>query len=111
MAEGQGIVLEGRDIGTVVLPKAHLKIFMVASLEARARRRQEELKAKGINAKTKLLLKEIQERDELDTTRHESPLKRAADATELDNSNLTINEQVEFVLKKAKRLLEQNEVK
>jgi len=111
MAEGQGIVLEGRDIGTVVFPKAHLKIFMVANLEARARRRQNELKAKGINANTKSLLKEIQERDALDTTRDESPLKRAADAIELDNSNLTINEQVEFVLKKAKRLLEQNEVK
>ena len=111
MAEGEGIVLEGRDIGTVVFPRAHLKIFMVASLEARARRRQKELKAKGINAKIKLILKEIQERDELDTTRDESPLKRAADAVELDNSNLTINEQVEFVLKKAKRLLEQDEVK
>ncbi|MCZ6775409.1 MAG: (d)CMP kinase [Ignavibacteria bacterium] len=111
MAEGQGIVLEGRDIGTIVFPKAHLKIFMVANLEARARRRQDELKAKGINANTRLILEEIQERDELDTTRDESPLKRAADAIELDNSNLTINEQVEFVLKKAKRLLEQNEVK
>jgi cytidylate kinase len=110
MAGGQGIVLEGRDIGTVVFPNADLKIFMVASLEARARRRMEELKAKRSDVKTELVLKEIQERDALDSTRDESPLRRDDDAIELDNSNLTIKEQVEFVVNKAMTLLEQNEI-
>ena len=106
MADGQGIVLEGRDIGTVVFPDADLKVFMVASIEARAQRRRKELEAQGINVDIDVLRKDIEERDRLDSTRFESPLKPAADAIELDTSNLMIEQQVEFIVKKAREILE-----
>ncbi len=96
-----GVVLEGRDIGTVVFPDADLKIFMVASLEARALRRQRELAAKGISTDLEALMREIRERDEKDSSREESPLRKADDAIVLDTTALTIEEQVEFVVQKA----------
>jgi len=105
MGEGGGIVMDGRDIGTVVFPDAGLKIFMVASIHERARRRAEELSAKGLAANLELLKKEIAERDRLDSTRNESPLRKADDAVELDTSNLTIDEQVEFIVDKALQTL------
>jgi cytidylate kinase len=105
MGEGGGIVMDGRDIGTVVFPDADLKIFMVASIHERARRRAEELNAKGLAANLELLKKEIVERDRLDSTRNESPLRKADDAVKLDTSNLTIDEQVEFIVTKARQTL------
>jgi cytidylate kinase len=96
-----GVVLEGRDIGTVVFPDADLKIFMVASIEARALRRQRELAAKGISTDLEALMREIRERDEKDSSREESPLRKADDAIVLDTTSLTIDEQVEFVVQKA----------
>ncbi|MER3524014.1 MAG: (d)CMP kinase [Ignavibacteria bacterium] len=100
-----GVVLEGRDLGTVVFPDADVKIFMVASIEARARRRQQELLEKGIRTDLETLMNEIRERDEKDYSRDESPLRKADDAIVLDTSDLTIDEQVEFVVRKAQEKL------
>lgn len=102
-----GVVLEGRDIGTVVFPDADLKIFMIASIEARAVRRQRELEAKGIFTDLEKLKQEIRERDEKDSSRDESPLRKADDAIVLDTSALSIEEQVEFVVRKAQEILAQ----
>jgi cytidylate kinase len=104
-AEG-GIVLEGRDIGTVVFPDADLKFFMIAGIEARARRRGEELRAGGISPDLSGLTDEIRERDTLDSTRKESPLKKADDAIEIDTSDLTIEEQVRVVVEKVRSVME-----
>ena len=100
-----GIVLEGRDIGTVVFPDADLKIFMIADLDERAKRRHKELRARGESADSKELKEEIRRRDQLDSTRKESPLRKAPDAIEVDTSSLTVEEQVEFVVRKAKEIL------
>lgn len=91
-----GIVMEGRDIGTVVFPRANIKIFMTAAPEIRAERRYRELKARGANVGLKKVLENLTERDRLDETRMESPLSRAPDAIELDNSNMTPGEQMEW---------------
>lgn len=107
LANEGGVVLEGRDIGTVVFPDADLKIFMVASIEARALRRQRELEAKGIITDLDKLMEEIRERDEKDSSRDESPLRKADDAVVLDTSSLTIDEQVELVVRKAQQILAQ----
>jgi cytidylate kinase len=108
MALNGGVVLEGRDIGTVVLPRAELKIFMVASVEERARRRKKDLAQVGIEANHDDLIKEIDARDQKDSTREASPLRKAPDAIELDTSDLTIEEQVDFILGRAKEILEEN---
>ena len=105
MGKHGGVVLEGRDIGTVVFPSADVKIFMVASIEARVQRRKRELDAKGQLSDARVLDKEIRQRDEKDSTRDESPLRKADDAIELDTSNMTIEEQVEFIVSKAKERL------
>jgi cytidylate kinase len=109
MATSGGIVLEGRDIGTVVLPKAELKIFMVASVDERARRREKDLALVGIEADHNDLVNEIVARDQTDSTRETSPLRKAEDAIELDTSNLTIEEQVDFILKRAKEIIREKE--
>jgi len=96
-AEG-GIVLEGRDIGTVVFPDADLKFFITAGIEARAQRRLEELRGRGMQADPEKLREEIRERDTLDSTRAESPLRKADDAVEIDTSGITIEEQVAAVV-------------
>ena len=93
MGAEKGIVMDGRDIGTVVFPKAELKIFVTASAEVRAQRRYDELKAKGMDADYADILKNVEERDYIDSHRATSPLRKADDAIELDNSNLTIAEQ------------------
>lgn len=100
MGESKGIVMDGRDIGTVVFPKAELKVFVTASAEVRAQRRYDELKAKGMPACFDDILKNVQERDYIDSHRATSPLRQADDALVLDNSNMTIAEQKEW-LKKA----------
>ncbi len=95
---GGGIVMDGRDIGTVVFPEAELKVFMVAELEARARRRYEELRQRGYAVTLEEVKAEIAERDRRDETRAISPLRRAPDAQILDTTHLTISQQIEQVL-------------
>ncbi len=109
MGDQGGIVLEGRDIGTVVFPNADLKIFMVADIEARARRRQRELDQTESDSGLDLLKREIEERDRLDSTRDESPLKKADDAIVLDTSTRSISQQVDFVVGKARKIIAQLE--
>ncbi|HEX9615184.1 MAG TPA: (d)CMP kinase, partial [Bacteroidota bacterium] len=92
LAREGGVVLEGRDIGTVVLPDADLKIFMVANVAERARRRKRDLHEAGVHVDEETLTQEILDRDEKDSTRTTSPLKRAEDAVEVDTSTLTIEE-------------------
>ncbi len=98
MGRQGGIVAEGRDIGTVVFPNADVKVFLVASPEARAERRLKDLKAQGIRLSKAEVLADILRRDKLDSTRAVSPLRKADDAFELDTSSLTIREQVEKIL-------------
>lgn len=92
----KGIVMDGRDIGTVVFPDAEIKIFMTASAEVRAERRWLELKGMGIEAGREEILKNILERDEIDSNREISPLRRADDAFLLDNSNMTFDQQMDW---------------
>ena len=91
---GKKVILDGRDIGTVVFPNAELKVFLVASAEERAKRRLKEFSEKGIEINYEEVLKGIVERDHIDSTREESPLKKAEDAIELDTSSLNIEEVV-----------------
>ena len=100
MGENGGIVMDGRDIGTVVFPHAELKIFVTASAEARAQRRYDELKEKGMAADYDDILKNVQERDYIDSHRDVSPLRQADDALLLDNSHLTIAEQDEWLMQR-----------
>ena len=100
MGEEKGIVMDGRDIGTVVFPQAELKIFVTASAEVRAQRRFDELEAKGMPADYADILKNVQERDYTDSHRAVSPLTKAADAIELDNSHMTIAEQKQWLMDK-----------
>jgi cytidylate kinase len=98
MGKGKGIVMDGRDIGTVVFPDAELKIFMTASAETRAQRRFDELQAKGDTVSYEDVLKNVQERDYIDTHRDDSPLVIADNAIEIDNSYLSREEQFDLVL-------------
>lgn len=93
MGKEKGVVMDGRDIGTTVFPDAELKVFVTASAEVRALRRYDELKAKGMPADYDDILKNVQERDYIDSHREVSPLRKADDAILLDNSNMTIPEQ------------------
>lgn len=95
----KGIVMDGRDIGTTVFPAAEMKVFVNASPEERARRRVKELIEKGENVTYEDVLENIRERDHIDTTRKESPLRKAEDAVLLDNDNMTIEQQMEWLLK------------
>lgn len=99
MGKEKGIVMDGRDIGTTVFPDAELKIFVTASAEIRAQRRYDELKAKGQEASYEEILANVKERDYIDQNREVSPLRKADDAILLDNSNLTIAEQKEWLMK------------
>ena len=105
MGEKKGIVMDGRDIGTVVFPNAELKLFMTASAETRALRRYNELKAKGDEVSFEAVLKNVQERDHLDSTREDSPLYKAADAIEIDNSNMSLEEQFSVILSIVNKVL------
>ena len=105
MGKQGAIVLEGRDIGSVVFPEADVKIFMMAHPRERAARRSKELAAKGITTKIDELEREIAARDNKDSNRSISPLTKADDAILLDTTNLTIEEQVEFIVKRAKEKL------
>lgn len=101
-AEAGGVVMEGRDIGTVIMPDAELKIFLTASPEKRAKRRMLELEAKGHKVDFDELVKEIKERDLKDSTRAVSPLKQAEDAVLVDNSDINLEQTVEVIVKYAK---------
>ncbi|MCC6599909.1 MAG: (d)CMP kinase [Crocinitomicaceae bacterium] len=98
IAEGKGVVMDGRDIGTVVIPDAELKFFMTAEIRIRAQRRYFELKSMGVETTVDEVLANISSRDEFDSTRANDPLKQATDAIVIDNSNLTIEEQFQFVM-------------
>ena len=98
MGKDKGVVMDGRDIGTTVFPDAELKVFVTASAEVRAQRRFDELKAKGMDADFDDILKNVQERDYIDSHREVSPLRKADDAIELDNSRMTIPEQKQWLL-------------
>lgn len=107
MGKDKGIVMDGRDIGTVVFPDAELKIFVTASAKVRAQRRYDELQQKGMPARYDDILKNVQERDYIDSHREVSPLRKAEDAIELDNSNLTIDEQQQWLLHQVDKVLQQ----
>lgn len=104
--KNKGIVMDGRDIGTVVFPDAELKIFMTASPEIRAQRRFDELKQKGLKVDFAEILKNVEGRDQIDSNREVSPLKKAEDALVLDNSNLTREQQLKWTLEKVKEKTE-----
>lgn len=110
LGKGKGIVLDGRDIGTVVFPDAELKLFMTADTDIRAKRRFDELKSKGHNVTIEEVKENLELRDHTDTTREESPLKRADDAIVIDNSNLTKGDQLYMIVALAKqRMSEEGE--
>lgn len=96
--EEKGIVMDGRDIGTTVFPNAEMKVFVNASPEVRALRRVRELEAKGEEVTYEEVLANVKERDHIDSTRKESPLRKAEDAYELDNDNLTIPQQMDWLI-------------
>ncbi|GGW94341.1 (d)CMP kinase [Salegentibacter mishustinae] len=107
IGKNKAVVMDGRDIGTVVFPDADLKLFMTASTEKRAERRYDELKGRGDEVKYEDVLANVKERDYLDTTREDSPLVKAEDAIEIDNSDMNLEEQFEKVLKLAKDKIEE----
>ncbi|MFT4850929.1 MAG: cytidylate kinase [Sediminicola sp.] len=102
MGEGKGVVMDGRDIGTVVFPDAELKIFMNASADKRARRRYDELIKRGDSVTYTEVLENVIERDHIDTTREDSPLVKAQDAIEIDNSEMNLEDQFHIILQLAK---------
>lgn len=104
MGEDKGIVMDGRDVGTVVFPNAELKIFVTASAEVRAQRRYDELKAKGMEADFEEILENVKQRDYIDSHREVSPMRKADDAIELDNSHISIAEQKQWLIEQYKRV-------
>jgi cytidylate kinase len=105
MGKLKGIVMDGRDIGTTVFPEAEMKVFVTASAEVRAQRRYDELVARGDNPDFNAILENVLQRDHIDQTREVSPLKKADDALLLDNSNLTREEQMEWLIETYNRLI------
>ncbi len=106
MGQGKGVVMDGRDIGTVVFPDAELKIYMTASLEVRAERRRLELQEKGVEVDLKEVMENLSKRDQIDSSRKDSPLKKADGAIEIDTSNLTFDEQVNKILVLVDKLID-----
>jgi len=106
MGQDRGVVMDGRDIGTVVFPDAELKLFMTASAKNRAERRYKELIERGDQVTYEAVLQNVEERDFLDSNRADSPLAKAEDAIEIDNSNMTLDEQFNHILKLAKMTIE-----
>ena len=107
MGKDKGVVMDGRDIGTTVFPEAELKVFVTASAEVRAQRRYDELKEKGMPADFNDILKNVQERDYIDSHREVSPLRKAPDAIELDNSHMTITEQSAWLMEQVEQKIEE----
>lgn len=108
MSLNKGIVMDGRDIGTIVFPLAELKLFMTASAEKRARRRYKEMIDNGVQIDYKAVLENVTSRDHLDTTREDSPLIKADDAIEIDNSDMTIEETYELAMNLVQKTLSEN---
>ena len=106
MGKDKGVVMDGRDIGTTVFPEAELKVFVTASAEVRAQRRYDELKEKGMPADFNDILKNVQERDYIDSHREVSPLRKSPDAIELDNSHMTIAEQSAWLMEQVEQKIE-----
>jgi cytidylate kinase len=104
LGEGKGVVMDGRDIGTVVFPDAELKIFLTASPEVRTLRRYKELIEKGMPAKLEEVRANLEKRDRIDSTREDSPLKQADDAIVLDNSQMTVDDQMDWFREQFKRI-------
>ena len=102
----KGIVMDGRDIGTVVFPDAELKVFMKADVSVRAKRRMAELEASGTIVELSEIENNLEERDRIDTTRQDSPLVKASDAIEIDTTNLTFQQQVDKIVTLAKQLID-----
>ncbi|MGE4587066.1 MAG: (d)CMP kinase [Mangrovibacterium sp.] len=109
MGKNKGIVMDGRDIGTVVFPDAELKLFMTAGAEVRARRRYDELKAKGQHVSYTEILNNVSERDRIDSGRTVSPLRQAEDALVLDNSSMNRQEQLAWALQKVEEIVHEHE--
>ncbi|HKJ80853.1 MAG TPA: (d)CMP kinase [Ignavibacteriaceae bacterium] len=107
----RGIVIEGRDITTVVFPNADIKVFLTASIEQRAKRRVEEYEEKGTSVSIEEVRKNLQQRDKIDSTRSISPLTKSPDAIEIDTSKVTIKEQVELILNQVKLVAERKGIK
>lgn len=105
MGRKRGVVMDGRDIGTTVFPDAEVKMFMTADVVVRAQRRQQELAAKGEQVPLEAIIENLRKRDYIDSTRAESPLRRAPDAVLLDTTHLVIDEQVDFVLERVSAAL------
>lgn len=105
LATNCGVVMDGRDIGTHVLPKAELKYFLIASVEERAKRRYEENTRKGILTDLEVLKKEIEQRDKIDSERDVAPLIKAMDAEELDTTSLTISDVVDKILRRVDQII------
>lgn len=111
MGKDKGVVMDGRDIGTVVFPQAELKVFMTADLEIRAARRQRELEAKGLKVAMEKIIQNLSERDTIDSSRKESPLLKAKDAVEIDTSHLEFEDQVNRIVVLAReRISEKKDV-
>jgi cytidylate kinase len=106
LGEEKGIIMDGRDIGTTVFPHAELKIFVTASPEIRAKRRYDELIAKGMKTEWEDILKNVKERDYIDQNRQISPLRKAADAILLDNSQMTLAEQRAWLLEQYRKVIQ-----
>lgn len=107
MGKAKGVVMDGRDIGTTVFPDAEMKVFVTASAEVRAQRRYDELTARGDKANFNEILENVQQRDHMDQTREISPLKKADDALLLDNSNLTREEQMNWLIEVFNKLTQE----
>ncbi len=105
MGENGGIVMDGRDIGTVVFPNAELKVFLTADIKTRAQRRYNEIINKGVNADINSIEQEILKRDKYDSSRETSPLRQADDAIEIDTSNMTLSQQANYVIGLAKAVI------
>ena len=108
MGKDKGVVMDGRDIGTTVFPDAELKIFVTASARVRAQRRYDELQQKGMPADFDEIQKNVEERDYIDSHREVSPLRKADDAIELDNSYMTIEEQNKWLMQQFERVAKQS---
>jgi CMP/dCMP kinase len=108
LGKGKSVVMDGRDIGTNVFPDAELKVFMTADLDIRAARRKEELAAKGQQVSLETIEQNLRKRDQIDSTRKENPLKKAATAIEIDTTDITIEEQIERVVALAREIIGEN---
>lgn len=104
MSSNKGVVMDGRDIGTVVFPNAELKIFMTAEMEVRVDRRKKQLASKGIIESEEKIAENLEERDQIDTSRKDSPLAKATDAIEIDTSHITLDQQIDKIVQLANEL-------